>query len=346
MPQAPPNGSSSHHGNPTVDAFEGLVASLERTQAAMSFASGMAAIHTLWTSHVASGERIVATNALYGGAFALATTVMPRFGVTVDLIDGRDLDAIDRALPGASLFYTETIANPTMAVADLEALAALCRRHGVPAAVDNTFASPALCNPVRFGFDFVLHSSTKYLGGHHDHTGGVIACTDDGRKALRDLVIETGGTMAPFEAWLAMRGMMTLGLRMERHSASALRIATEIEHHPKVERVHYPTLRSHPDHEVAMRLVPKGAGGMVAVEVSGGVEGGKAFCDALELAWIATSLGGTHTLVGHAASTTHRQYAPEARRAAGIADGLVRLSVGLEDADDLLEDILRALETI
>jgi len=143
-----------------------------------------------------------------------------------------------------------------------------------------------------------------------------------------------------------MRGMMTLGLRMERHSASALRIATEIEHHPKVERVHYPTLRSHPDHEVAMRLVPKGAGGMVAVEVSGGVEGGKAFCDALELAWIATSLGGTHTLVGHAASTTHRQYAPGARRAAGIADGLVRLSVGLEDADDLLEDILRALETI
>ena len=152
--------------------------------------------------------------------------------------------------------------------------------------------------------------------------------------------------MAPFEAWLAMRGIMTLGLRMERHCATALRIATEIERHPKVERVHYPGLPSHPDHDVAARLLPEGMGGMIAVEVSGGVDGGKAFCDALELAWVATSLGGTHTLVGHAASTTHRQYAPEARRAAGITDGLVRVSVGLEDADDLLEDIVRALEKI
>jgi methionine-gamma-lyase len=334
------------YGNPTLDAFEGLVASLERTEAAMSFASGMSAIHAVWTSHVGSGDRIVATNALYGGAFALATKFLPRFGVRVELVDGRDLEAIDRALPGAALFYTETIANPTMAVADLEALGALCRRHGVPAAVDNTFASPALCNPVRYGFDFVVHSSTKYLGGHHDHTGGVAACSREGRSQLRDTVIDTGGTMAPFEAWLAMRGIMTLGLRMRQHSKSASRIAAEIERHPNVERVHYPGLVSHPDHEVAERLLPGGCGGMVAVEISGGMERGKAFCDALELAWVATSLGGTHTLVGHAASTTHRQYPPEARRAAGITDGLVRLSVGLEDTEDLLDDIVRALEKV
>jgi methionine-gamma-lyase len=334
------------YGNPTLDAFEGLVASLERTEAAMSFASGMSAIHAVWTSHVHSGDRIVATNALYGGAFALATKFLPRFGVRVELIDGRDLEAIDRALPGAALFYTETIANPTMAVADLEALGALCRRHGVPAAVDNTFASPALCNPVRYGFDFVVHSSTKYLGGHHDHTGGVTACSREGRSQLRDTVIDTGGTMAPFEAWLAMRGIMTLGLRMRQHSESASRIAAEIERHPNVERVHYPGLLSHPDHEVAERLLPGGCGGMVAVEIAGGLERGKAFCDALELAWVATSLGGTHTLVGHAASTTHRQYPPEARRAAGITDGLVRLSVGLEDTEDLLDDIVRALEKV
>jgi cystathionine beta-lyase/cystathionine gamma-synthase len=334
------------YGNPTLDAFEGLVASLEGTDAAMSFASGMAAIHTVWTSHVRAGDRIVATNALYGGAFALATRIMPRFGVTVELYDGRDLDAIDRALPDAALFYTETIANPTMAVADLEALGALCRRHGVPAAVDNTFASPALCNPVGFGFDVVVHSSTKYLGGHHDHTGGVAACSRDGRPMLRDTVIDTGGTMAPFEAWLAMRGIMTLGLRMRQHSRSAMQIAAELEGHPKVERVHYPGLASHPDHEVASRLLPEGCGGMIAVDVAGGIEGGKSFCDALELAWVATSLGGTHTLVGHAASTTHRQYAPAARRAAGITDGLVRLSVGLEDEEDLLDDILRALEKV
>jgi methionine-gamma-lyase len=334
------------YGNPTLDAFEGLVATLERTEAAMSFASGMAAIHTVWTSHVQTGDRIVATNALYGGAFALATKIMPRFGVTVELYDGRDLDAIDAALPGAALFYTETIANPTMAVADLESLGGLCRRHGVPSAVDNTFASPALCNPVRYGFDIVLHSSTKYLGGHHDHVGGVAACTREDRAMLRDTVIDTGGTMAPFEAWLAMRGIMTLGLRMRQHSSSAMRIATEVEGHPKVERVHYPGLASHPDHEAAARLLPDGCGGMVALDVAGGIEGGKAFCDALELAWVATSLGGTHTLAGHAASTTHRQYAPEARRAAGITDGLVRLSVGLEDPEDLLDDIVRALEKI
>lgn len=331
------------YGNPTLDAFEAVVADLEETEAAMSFASGMAAVHTLWTAHVRAGDRIVATRALYGGTYTLATKVMPRFGVTVDLVDARDLGAVAAALPGAALFYTETIANPTMAVADLDALGALCREHGVPAAVDNTFASPALCTPARHGFGFVLHSTTKYLGGHHDHVGGVVASSKEGRGLLRDTVIETGGTMAPFEAWLAMRGIMTLGLRMARHSSSAAAIAAFLEGHPAVEGVHYPGLASHPDHEVARRLLPGGAGGMLAVEVAGGVEGGKAFCDALELAWIATSLGGTHTLVGHAASTTHRQYDPEARRAAGIADGLVRISVGLEDPEDLLADFAQAL---
>ena len=332
------------YGNPTLDAFEAVVAELEGTGAAMSFASGMAAIHTLWTSLASSGDRIVATRALYGGAFSLATNVLPRFGVTVELVDGRDLEAVAAALPGAALFYTETIANPTMDVADLEALGARCREHAVPAAVDNTFASPALCNPAEYGFDFVLHSTTKYLGGHHDHIGGVIACSSEGREALRSTAIDTGGTMAPFDAWLAMRGISTLGIRMERHTSSAAWIAARLAEHPRVERIHYAALPSHPDHGVAARILPNGAGGMFAVEVAGGVDGGKAFCDGLELAWIATSLGGTHTLVGHAASTTHRQYPPEARRAAGISDGLVRVSVGLEDPADLLDDMTQALE--
>jgi methionine-gamma-lyase len=332
------------YGNPTLLAFERLVAELEGTESGFSFASGMAAVHTLVTSLARAGDRIVASNELYGGSYSLFTKVLPRYGIEVTFVSPHDPDAVAAALPDAVLFYAETIANPTVTVADLEALGSLCRASGVPAAVDNTFASPYLCNPARFGFDHVLHSATKYIGGHHDLTGGVIATTEDGMRRLRDMAIETGGTMAPFEAWLALRGLMTLELRMERHSRSAQTLAEFLEGQAKVERVHYPGLPSHPHHEVARRLLPRGFGGMLAFEIEGGVEAGMRFCDALELGWIATSLGGTHTLVGHAASTTHRQMDPAARRAAGIADGLVRVSVGLEDVEDLIEDFERALE--
>ncbi|MEO8293686.1 MAG: aminotransferase class I/II-fold pyridoxal phosphate-dependent enzyme [Actinomycetota bacterium] len=331
------------YGNPTVEAFEAQVASLEGTETAFAFASGMAAVHTMVTTHVQSGDRIVAGTQLYGGAYALFTKVLPRFGVRTDLVDPRDHDAVAAALPGAKLLYLETIANPAMAVADLPALARLAAEAGVPAAVDNTFASPYLCNPAAYGFDYVLHSATKYLGGHHDLTGGIVCCGVEDRARLRTTVIDTGGTMSPFEAWLAMRGTMTLPLRMERHTASAQVLAGFLEGHPKVARVHYPGSISHPDHEVASRIL-RGAGGMLAFEVDGDVPAGMRVCDALELAWVATSLGGAHTLVGHAASTTHRQMAPDARRAAGIADGLIRVSVGLEDVEDLVADFERALE--
>jgi methionine-gamma-lyase len=332
------------YGNPTLLAFERLVAELEGTESGFSFASGMAAVHTLVTSLAKGGDRIVASSELYGGSYSLFTKVLPRYGIEVTFVNPHDPDAVAAVLPDAVLFYAETIANPTVTVADLEALGSLCRASGVPAAVDNTFASPYLCNPAQFGFEHVLHSATKYIGGHHDLTGGVVATTEDGMRGLRDMAIETGGTMAPFEAWLALRGLMTLELRMERHSRSAQMLAEFLEGRAKVERVHYPGLPSHPHHEVARRLLPRGFGGMLAFEIEGGVEAGMRFCDALELAWIATSLGGTHTLVGHAASTTHRQMDPAARRAAGIADGLVRVSVGLEDVEDLIEDFERALE--
>jgi cystathionine beta-lyase/cystathionine gamma-synthase len=332
------------YGNPTLLAFERVVADLEGTESGFSFASGMAAVHTLVTSLARAGDRIVASNELYGGSYSLFTKVLPRYGIEVTFVSPHDPDAVAAALPDAVLFYAETIANPTVTVADLEALGSLCRASGVPAAVDNTFASPYLCNPARFGFDHVLHSATKYIGGHHDLTGGVVATSEDGMRGLRDMAIETGGTMAPFEAWLALRGLMTLELRMERHSRSAQMLAEFLEGQNKVERVHYPGLPSHPHHEVARRLLPRGFGGMLAFEIEGGVEAGMRFCDALELAWIATSLGGTHTLVGHAASTTHRQMDPAARRAAGLADGLVRVSVGLEDVEDLIDDFQRALE--
>jgi methionine-gamma-lyase len=332
------------YGNPTVLAFERVVAELEGTESGFSFASGMAAVHTVVTSLARAGDRIVASNELYGGSFSLFTKVLPRYGIEVTFVSPHDPDAVAAALPDAVLFYVETIANPTVTVADLEALGSVCRAGGVPAVVDNTFASPYLCNPARFGFDHVLHSATKYIGGHHDLTGGVVATTEDGMRRLRDMAIETGGTMAPFEAWLALRGLMTMELRMQRHSRSAQALAEFLEGRAKVARVHYPGLASHPHHEVARRLLPRGFGGMLAFEIEGGVDAGMRFCDALELAWIATSMGGTHTLVGHAASTTHRQMDPAARRAAGIADGLVRVSVGLENVEDLMSDFDRALE--
>jgi methionine-gamma-lyase len=337
---------SRGYGNPTVAAFESQMAALEGTEAAFGFASGMAAIHTIFAAHVGAGDRIVVSSELYGGTYSLATKVFPRMGVVVDMVDPHDLDAVRTALPGASLFHVETIANPTVSVADLQALGAACREAGVPGSVDSTFASPYLCAPAAWGFDFVAHSATKYIGGHHDLISGVVCTSETGRGLLRDVAIDTGGTMAPFEAWLCLRGLMTLALRMDRHSANALALATFLEGHEKVERVWYPGLVSHPQFAVAERELPRGAGGMLAVEVAGGVDGGQRFCDALELAWVATSLGGTHTLVGHAASTTHRQMDPDARRAAGIADGLVRISVGIEDEADIIDDMSRALEKV
>jgi cystathionine beta-lyase/cystathionine gamma-synthase len=332
------------YGNPTVAAFEEQMAALEGTEAAFGFASGMAAVHAVVAAHAGAGDRVVMSAELYGGTYALATRVLPRNGVEVTFVDPHDLQELRAALPGAALFHVETIANPNVTVADLEALAQACRAAGVPASVDNTFASPYLCRPASLGFDHVVHSATKYIGGHHDLIAGVVCTSEAGRDRLRDVAIDVGGTMAPFEAWLCLRGLMTLALRMERHCANALALAAAIEAHPKVERVRYPGLPSHPDHEVAARQFERGFGGMLAVEVAGGVSGGQRFCDALELAWVATSLGGTHTLVGHAASTTHRQMDPDARRAAGIADGLVRVSVGIEDLDDIVDDVDRALE--
>jgi len=332
------------YGNPTLLAFETLMADLEDTEAAFSFASGMAAIHTVVTTAAAAGDRIVASAELYGGSYSLFRTVVPRYGIEVTFVDPHDVEGVAAALPGASLFYCETIANPNVTVADLAALGRACADAGVPAAVDNTFASPFLCNPGGLGFSFVVHSATKYIGGHNDLIGGVVCCSAEDAARLRATVIETGGTMAPLEAWLCLRGLATLELRMRRHSETAATVATFLEQHPKVERAHYPGLASHPHHAVARALLPRGAGGMMAFEVEGGVEAGQRFCDALQLAWVASSLGGTHTLVGHAASTTHRQLDAAARRAARIADGLIRVSVGLEDAGDIVEDFERALD--
>jgi methionine-gamma-lyase len=334
---------SRGYGNPTVDAFQSAMADLEESESAMGFASGMAAISSLFLTVAKAGSRIVAGTALYGGSVSLLRNILPRFGIEATFVDPTDLDQVADALPGADLFYCETIVNPTTTVPDLAALAGLCHDAGVLSAVDNTFASPYLCNPVALGFDLALHSATKYIGGHADLIGGVACTNEELFRRLRDTVIDLGGTMQPLEAWLCLRGLATLSLRMEHHCASAGRLAETLAAHPAVERVHYPGLASHPQHELAERQLRR-PGGTLAFEVAGGLDAGSRVTEALELGWIAGSLGSLMTLVAHPASTTHRQLDPDARRAAGIGDGLIRVAVGLEDPDDLTEDFTRALE--
>jgi methionine-gamma-lyase len=334
---------SRGYGNPTVDAFQSAMADLEDAESAIGFASGMAAISSLLLTVASAGSRIVAGTALYGGTVSMLQHVLPRFGIETTFVDPTDIDQVRDALPGADLFYCETIVNPTTTVPDLAVLAELCRDAGVLSAVDNTFASPYLCTPIGLGFDVVLHSATKYIGGHADLIGGVACTTEDLFRRLRAMVIDLGGSMPPLEAWLCLRGLSTLGLRLDQHCASAGRLAEALEVHPSVERVHYPGLVSHPQHEIAARQL-RGFGGTLAFEVAGGLESGSRVAEALELGWIGGSLGSVMTLVAHPASTTHRQVDPDARRSAGIADGLLRVAVGLEDADDLIEDFTRALD--
>jgi methionine-gamma-lyase len=333
---------SRGYGNPTVDAFQATIADLEETERAIGFSSGMAAISTLFLTVASAGDRIVAGSALYGGTVSVLRHILSRFGVSVTFVDPTDVDAVAAALPGASLFYCETIVNPTTTVPDLEALATRCRAAGVLSVVDNTFASPYLCTPASLGFDVVLHSATKYLGGHADLIGGVLCSGEELFERVRATLIDLGGAMQPLEAWLALRGIATLSLRMEHHCRSATALASALAGHPAVERVWYPGLTSHPQHDVAAREL-RAPGGVLAFEVAGGYDAGARVAEALELAWIGGSLGSLMTLVAHAASTTHRQMDPEVRRASGIGDGLLRVAVGLEDADDLIEDFEKAL---
>lgn len=332
------------YGNPTVEAFEAAVAELEGTETAFAFDSGMAAIHCTVTSLAQVGDVVTSSTRLYGGTYSLFADILPRYGIEVRFVDDHDLDAVEKAIEGAKLFYTETISNPNLAVPDLGALGGLCRRAEVPAVIDNTFASPYLCNPASLGFDYVLHSATKYIGGHSDLIGGVVATSAEGRSGLKKVALDQGGAMQPLEAWLCLRGMVTLPLRMERHCQSAAALARWLVEQPELVRVDYPGLETFADHRAARRFL-RGFGGMVSFEHSGGIEGGTRLCDALELVWIAGSLGGAHSSVSHPASTTHRQLDADARRQAGIGDGLIRLSVGLEDTADLIADFEQALRS-
>ena len=330
--------------NPTVAAFAGAVAELEGAEAGFGFASGMGAIHAALGTLLSAGDRVVATAASYGTTRAQLAGVFGRLGVTTAFVDVTDLAAVERALAGGPtrVLYAETIANPTIVVADHVALADLAHRFGALYVVDNTFASPYLCRPVELGADLVIESATKYLAGHSDVMAGVVCGATSLIHRVRDFAVDTGASLDPHAAFLVLRGLSTLALRMERHAATAAALAAWLETQPGVDRVWHPALPSHPQHEVASRQLARG-GGMLAFELSGGREAGRAVIDTLEIPARTASLGSVFSIVSHPPSTTHRQLDDAALAAAGITPGLLRCSVGLEDVEDLIADFDRAL---
>ena len=325
--------------NPTADALAGAFAELHGAEAGFAFGSGMAAIHAALVSLVKAGDRIVCTRAVYGSTRALMERVLTPLGVKVVFVDPVDLEAVERELAAAPtrLLYAETISNPTIVVADLERLAEMGHRHGAVVVVDNTFASPYLCRPLELGADIVVESATKWLSGHSDVIAGAVAGSAERMRAVRDVAIDTGGIVAPFSAFLVLRGLQTLHVRMDRHSRSALALAEHLEAAPGVVRVVYPGLPSHPQAAIALRELRHG-GGMLAVELASG-DAAAAFIDGLTIPPVTATLGSVVTYAVHPPTATHRQLDEAQLRAAGIPQGLVRISVGLEDLDDLLADV-------
>jgi cystathionine gamma-synthase/O-acetylhomoserine (thiol)-lyase len=345
-----PGYSYSRVDNPTSDAFAQAVAALEGVGvegevAGQPFASGMAAISTVLMAFTRAGAHVVVPREVYGGTYGLLTTVLDRFGVSATFVDATDLDAVRAAIrPETTVLWGETLANPTMSVADLPALSAISREAGLTFVVDSTFASPAVCRPLEHGVDVVIHSATKYIGGHSDATGGVAVARPELMARIRHDRIDLGGMLAPDEAFLLHRGLATLPLRVDRHCRSALAVATALVDHPRLVRIDYPGLPTHRDHALAGKLFDAGRyGGIVTVTPEGGREAGMALCDRLRLVAVATSLAGTHSKVSHVATTTHRQLDDAALAAAGIDPGAVRISVGLEDPEDLVADLEQAL---
>ncbi|MBO1419986.1 PLP-dependent aspartate aminotransferase family protein [Streptomyces sp. FH025] len=332
-------------GNPTIRSLEDAVADLEGGVGALATASGMGAINTVLLALLRSGDHVIAQRSLYGGTFAMLADLAERWGVEVTHVRGDDPGEVTAALrPNTRLLHLETVSNPMTRVTDLPGLIGVAKRAGVLSVVDNTFATPLLCRPIEHGADVVVHSATKYLGGHSDVLAGLAVFADaELHRKVWHYATELGASANPFAAWLALRGLQTLALRMRRHCDTALDLATRLTAHPAVTAVHYPGLPSHPDHELARRLLPEGHGGVLAFDLAGGREAARTFTESVRLASLAPSLGGVHTLVLHPASTSHRQLSDEELAAAGIGPGTVRVAVGVEHPEDLWADVERAL---
>jgi methionine-gamma-lyase len=331
-------------GNPTIAALEESVASLEHGAGGIATSSGLGAVNTVYMALLGQGAHLVSTASVYGPSRGLIDRHYERFGVEADFVDTADLANLRRAMrPATRLVYVESPSNPAMQVTDIAGAAAIAHEHASLLVVDNTFASPYLQRPLDLGADVVLHSVTKFINGHADVVGGILVAREPRVLArLRDVMVQTGCNMDPHQAFLVLRGLKTLGLRVERAQRNAMAIAQWLEAHPKVARVRYIGLPSHPQHDLARRQM-SGFGSMISFELRGGFEAGRQLMDRVRLATLAVSLGGVETLIEHPASMTHASMSKEARDAAGFTDGLVRYSVGIEDVEDLIADLDQAL---
>ena len=334
-------------GNPTVQALEEGVAALEQGAVGHAAATGMAAIAAVLLGLLGQGDHLLAGNCLYGPTHTVINRELPRFGISTTFVDTSDQQRVTEAMqPNTRMLFLETPANPTLMITDLAAMARLTRERHILLVVDNTFATPYLQRPLTLGADLVVHSLTKALNGHSDVLGGMVIVNDAAiSKQIRRFLHLFGGTMDPHQAWLILRGMRTLALRMDRAQVNALKIAEFLEQHPRVEWVRYPGLPHHPGHDLAKKQMD-GFGAMLCFGVQRGLEGGRAFLDGLRLITRAVSLGGVESLIQHPASMTHAGVPREERLAAGIKDELVRLSVGCEDVEDLSADLDQALQGI
>jgi methionine-gamma-lyase len=334
----------TRYGNPTIHALEEKLAALEGGEAALATATGMAAISTAILGYIKAGDHVVASRSLYGAAYDFLNTKLPRLGASTTFVASSDVGAFEHAIQdNTRLIYLESPTNPVLEVLDLACLAALGRSRGIPTMIDNTFATPVLQQPLKLGITVVVHSATKYLCGHGDAMGGaIIGPKEYISYLLREIFRDFGGVMSPFNAWLILRGIKTLHLRVPAQCANARQIAGFLAGHAKIERVNYPGLERHPGHGLARKQM-KDFGAMVSFEVKGGYDGGKQVMDRVKIFARAASLGDTRSLIVHSASTSHRAVPREQRIAMGVTDGLVRLSVGVEAAEDLLEDLEQAL---
>jgi cystathionine gamma-lyase len=332
--------------NPTRKALEACIADLEGSNFGYAFASGMSASATV-LEILSSGDHVIAMDDLYGGTYRLFENVRKRSaGLDFTFCDLSDVKALEASLkPNTKMIWIETPTNPLLKIADLKAISSFAKNNNLIAVCDNTFCSPFVQNPLEFGFDIVVHSATKYLNGHSDLIGGVVVCSDDKTELAEQLLYlqnAVGSIMNPFDSFLLLRSLKTLPVRMERHCSNAIQIANFLESHNSIQRVIYPGLESHPQHEIAKEQM-NGFGGMISVEIKGGLEGAKKFLERTEIFSLAESLGGVESLIEHPAIMTHASIPPEVREEIGISDGLVRLSVGIEALEDLTDDLEKAL---